>query len=515
MSSQPSTSLDVLIVDDEPNIRRTLALQLGGRGHRVRTAGSIAEAKSEVGSRRFDLALVDLRLGTTSGLDLLSWLRTEDPALKTVVITAYASVETAVEAMKRGAADYLAKPFGPVELDLAVEKVAGLTRLERKVQALEGDLALAGTADPEADVASASPAMQAVLRLARQAAASDMRVLLRGESGTGKGVVARAIHHWSQRRDKAFVVVPCPVLPAELLESELFGHTRGAFTGALRSNPGRVALAEGGTLLLDEIGDLPAPLQPKLLRFIQDREYERVGDPVTRQADVRILAATNRDLEESVRGGRFREDLLYRLNVLTLEIPPLRERREDVRALAERFIEQLGRPYHKPGLRLSPAAERLLLDYPWPGNVRELRNAIERATMLAEGPEIGPDLLLPRSTVATASLAAAPRPPAGQALSQAPLLQAAQAPPEPPEPPGRPVAAGGVPDGGGAVITGAQPAAGTPGAELRLGDPVPLAAIEEEHIRRVLARTSSLREAAAVLGIDQATLWRRRKHLGG
>jgi NtrC-family two-component system response regulator AlgB len=469
---------DILIVDDEPNIRRTLSLQLEGRGHRVRTAGSVEEAMRESAGRRFDVALVDLRLGTGSGLELLSWLRAEDPALKTVVITAYASFETAVEAMKRGASDYLVKPFGPMELDLALEKVAELTRLERKVQALEGNLALAGDADPETELASQSAAMQAVLRLARQAAGSDMRVLLRGESGTGKGAVARAIHHWSPRRERPFVVVPAPALPAELLESELFGHARGAFTGALRTNPGRVALAEGGTLLLDEIGDLPLGLQPKLLRFIQEREYERVGDPVPRQADVRILAATNRDLEQSVREGRFREDLFYRLNVLTLEIPPLRERREDIRPIALGFLASFGRQYHKPGLELTAEAVGLLLDYPWPGNVRELRNAIERATMLSEGQAIGPALLLPKAVAG---------PSAGPPL---PLPS-------------------------GTLDRAAVPGSGAAGdAGLQLGDLAPLSEVEQEHIRRVLARTASLREAAAVLGIDQATLWRRRKQHG-
>jgi NtrC-family two-component system response regulator AlgB len=401
------------------------------------------------------------------------------------VITAYASIETAVEAMKRGASDYLSKPFGPLELDLALDKIAELTRLERKVQALEVDLILAGEGDLEADLASESPAMQAMLRQARQAAASDARLLLRGESGTGKGVVARAIHQWSPRRDRPFVVVPAPVLPAELLESELFGHARGAFTGATSNHPGRVTLAEGGTLLLDEIGDLPLPLQPKLLRFIQDREYERVGDPTPRRADVRILAATNRDLEQSVRQGSFREDLFYRLNVLTLEIPPLRDRRQDVRPLAERFLAFFGRQYHRPGLTLTADALRLLLDYSWPGNVRELRNAIERATMLTEGPEVGPELLLPKAAIP--GPASSPAPTALSAAAIAPRSSASK-----------------------------SPAADEPGAaaELQLGDLAPLSAIEQEHIRRVLARGGSLREAAAILGIDQATLWRRRKQHG-
>jgi NtrC-family two-component system response regulator AlgB len=449
--------LDVLVVDDEPNIRKTLSLYLEGHGHRVAAVGSAAEALRVAGERSHDVAFLDLRLGTESGLDLLPRLAALDPGLKVVVITAYASVETAVEAMRRGAADYLPKPFNPAQIDLALEKVRGLARLERRVAALE----IAG-AEPGDDLGSASPAQQAVLALARQVAASEARVLLRGESGTGKGVLAKAIHAWSPRRERPFVTVSCPALPAELLESELFGHVRGAFTGAARDNPGRVAVAEGGTLLLDEIGDLPLPLQPKLLRFIQDREYERVGDPATRRADVRILAATNADLEERVRQGRFREDLFYRLNVFTLDLPPLRERQADVLPLARRFLAYFGQQDAKPGLRFTAAAERALAARSWPGNVRELRNAVERAAMLAAGPEIGPELL------------AVGAGPAG-------------------------------PEGGGAR----QEQDG-----LALGDPVPLAAIEEEHIRRVLARAPSLKEAAETLGLDTATLWRRRKQYG-
>ncbi len=451
-------SLDILLVDDEPNIRRTMTLHLEGRGHRVRAAASAGEAAAVVGERSFDVAFVDLRLGTESGLDLLPRLAAAAPELKIVVITAYASVETAVEAMRRGAADYLPKPFTPAQIDLTLEKVMALARLERRVQALEGDLA---QVDPEADLASLSPAMETALHLAHQAAPGDARVLLRGESGTGKGVVARAIHAWSPRRDRPFVTVSCPALPAELLESELFGHVRGAFTGAGRDNPGRVAIAEGGTLLLDEIGDLPLPLQPKLLRFIQDREYERVGDPTTRRADVRILAATNQDLEQAVAASSFREDLLYRLNVLTIEIPPLRERPEDLLPLARRFLAFFSRGYGKPGLRLAPAAERAILAHPWPGNVRELRNAVERAVMLTQGAEVAPELLMVKGTPA-ASTAATPH--------------------------------------------------GIGGIEL--GDPLPVATIEEEHIKRVLGKTESLKEAAEILGIDQATLWRRRKQYG-
>ncbi|MEP7010654.1 MAG: sigma-54 dependent transcriptional regulator [Acidobacteriota bacterium] len=445
--------LDILIVDDEPNIRRTLSLHLEGVGHRVRTASSVGEALVEIQKRRFDLALVDLRLGLESGLDLMPKLTAEDPAIKILAITAYASVETAVEAMKRGARDYLSKPFTPAELDLAIAKLVELSRLERKVEALESDLA---EADPNFELASESPAMRALLDLARRAADGDARLLIRGESGTGKGVLARAIHGWSPRRGKPFVTVSCPSLPAELLESELFGRAKGAFTGATSDSAGRVALAEGGTLLLDEIGDLPLTLQPKLLRFVQDREYERVGDPATRRADVRILAATHQDLEAAVGAGRFREDLLYRLDVLTLEIPPLRARREDVLPLARRLLALFGRQYGRPKSMFTPAAERALAEHPWPGNVRELRSAIERAAMLAGSTEIGPELLLLKG-------ATAPAPTAGPSL----------------------------------------------------GDLVPLAEIEREHVERVVARAGSLKEAAEILGIDPATLWRRRKVAGG
>jgi NtrC-family two-component system response regulator AlgB len=451
-------ALDVLIVDDEPNIRHMMALHLGAGGHRVRGVATAAEALRETAARSFDVAFVDLRLGADSGLDLLTRLLAQVPALKVVVITAYASVETAVEAMRRGAKDYLPKPFNPAELDMAMAKVVDIDRLERRVRTLERGLSQGGpepqAAEPQQELESASAAMQTVIALARQVAETEARVLLRGESGTGKGLVARAIHAWSGRRDKPFVTVSCPVLPAELLESELFGHVRGAFTGASRDNPGRVAVAEGGTLLLDEIGDLPARLQPKLLRFIQDREYERVGDPQTRTADVRILAATNRDLEAAVAEGSFRDDLLYRLNVITLDIPPLRARPEDVVPLAERFLALCGREYRKPDLRFSAEALRALLAHHWPGNVRELRNVVERATMLAGGRELGAELLL-------------------------------------------------------------LPRAARPEADaLALGDLVSLAEVEQDHIRRVLARTSSLKEAAAVLGVDQATLWRRRKQYG-
>jgi two-component system, NtrC family, response regulator AlgB len=275
---------------------------------------------------------------------------------------------------------------------------------------------------------------------------------LRGESGTGKTVLARAIHGWSKRAEKPFAVVSCPSLSAELLESELFGHIKGAFTGAVRDNPGRIAVCEGGTLFLDEIGDLPLSLQPKLMRFLQDREFERVGEPITRKANVRIITATSTNLEEAVKEGKFREALLYRLNVIQIEIPPLRERLEDVGRLAMQLLSFYGSLHHRRFLGFTDEAAAALKSYSWPGNVRELRNVIERAAILCQSSQVGAEHL----------------------PEKLPL----------------------------------------PSNSPQVGDPVSLDRIEEEHVRRVLAAAKSLQEAADILGIDQATLWRRRKQYG-
>jgi two-component system, NtrC family, response regulator AlgB len=444
-----SPSLQILVVDDEANIRRTLALYLETEGHRVLAVGNATDAQNEAARRTFDLAFVDLRLGLDDGLDLIPALLARSPGLKIVVITAYASIDTAVEAIRRGAADYIPKPFTPAQIGLAVRKVFEMKALESKVASLQDDL---GREHPEVDLASANETMTQAIELARQAAASEAILLLRGESGTGKTVLARAIHGWSRRAAKPFRVISCPSVPAELLESEFFGHVKGAFTGAVRDAPGRIASCEGGTLFLDEIGDLPLGLQPKLLRFVQDKEYERVGDTVTRKADVRLLAATNADLEAAVAAGRFREDLFYRLNVIPIRLPPLRERPEDLPILAEKLLAFHARRNHRPLLALTEEALAALREYAWPGNVRELSNVIERAVILCPGDRIGPDLLPPR-------------------------LARDEAPP-------------------------------------RLGDPVTLEALEEHHIRRVLASARSLQEAAVQLGIDQATLWRKRKKYG-
>lgn len=442
-------SLNILIVDDEINIRKTLAACLETEGHKVIAVSNAPDALAEASRRSFEMAFVDLRLGTDEGLDLIPSLLSATPWLKIIVITAYASIDTAVEAMRRGASDYIPKPFTPAQIKLAIHKVSAARELEQKVAALQEDL---GRLHPEIDFASASPAMERVLSLARQVAPSDATILFRGESGTGKTVLARAVHSWSRRAARPFGVISCPSFPAELLESELFGHIRGAFTGAVRDNPGRIAVSEEGTLFLDEISDLPLSLQPKLLRFLQDREYEKVGDTLLRKADVRIMAASNVDLELAVREGRFREDLFYRLNVISIEIPPLRERPEDVATLAERMLAFYGRINHRAFLGFTDEALLALHHYRWPGNVRELSNVVERAAILCRSDRVGLECF---------------------------------------------------------------PAGLSPGeSSPRIGDPVPIEKIEEQHIRRVLANTKSLAEAAAVLGIDQATLWRRRKKYG-
>jgi NtrC-family two-component system response regulator AlgB len=397
--------MNILIIDDEANIRKLLALCLETSGHRVTAVSCGKDAQAEAGRQVFDLAFVDLRLGTESGLDLILALLGISPWLKLVVITAYASIDTAVEAMRRGAADYLAKPFTPDQVRLVTERAAALRGMEQRIASLKEDLA---RLHPETTFSSQHPGMQRALALARQAAASEAVVLLRGSSGTGKTVIARAMHGWSRRADKPFATVSCPTLSAELLESELFGHVQGAFTGAMRDQPGRVAACEGGTLFLDEVGDLPLTLQPKLLRFIQEREYERVGDPRTRKADVRILAATNADLDKAVREGRFREDLYYRLNVIQIDLPALWERPDDVEAIAQDMLRFFGAQNRKLFTGFSPAALLALRQHSWPGNLRELRNAVERAAILCPCQEVGPEHLPASVAPRLSSLATEP-----------------------------------------------------------------------------------------------------------
>jgi len=356
-------------------------------------------------------------------------------------------VDTAVEAIKRGAKDYLPKPFTPAQIRHVVEQLIEQRQLTRRILDLENRLQ---EAVPEVDLETDSPKMRTVLEVILRAAKSEATVLSRGESGTGKGVLARLLHAQSLRTSGPFVVVNCPTLSEDLLASELFGHAKGAFTGAVRDQPGRVEMAQGGTLFLDEIGEVSPGLQAKLLRFLQDKQFERIGENKTRHADVRVVAASNRDLETDVKIGRFREDLLYRLNVIEVHIPPLRERPEDILRLARQFLEFFARAARRSTPELSRAAEQALLAYSWPGNVRELRNAIERAVILWPAQVIEPHAFPER------------------------------------------IAAH--------VVSGPQ-----------LGGDFTLEAIEREHILRVLARTATLEEAAQILGIDSSTLWRKRK----
>jgi NtrC-family two-component system response regulator AlgB len=416
----------------------------------VAEARNGAQALELLDQRPFDIALLDLRLGQQDGLDLLPELLQRSPRVCVVMMTAYATVETAVEAMRRGAADYLPKPFTPDQLRAVLYRLVKLRRLEARVDELEERVQ---AVDPEVDLETQETLVQKELDVAFKAAATEAPILLRGESGTGKGVLARAIHAHSARTAGPFVTLSCPSLSATLLESELFGHVRGAFTGAIRDTIGKVGAADGGTLFLDEIGDLPTPLQPKLLRLLQDRQYERVGEVQTRTCNARILAATNRALEEEVSAGRFREDLFYRLNVIEVTLPPLRQRPRDVLPLAKHLLQFFARSAGKTLTTFSEEAMSALERYTWPGNLRELRNAVERGVILAEGPLVE--------------------------LTDLPLRV-------------------GAPTANGVAV----------------GERVTLDDLEAEHIRRILAATTTVEEAAEVLGIDPSTLYRKRKRYG-
>jgi NtrC-family two-component system response regulator AlgB len=449
MAQNDSTpgALRVLIVDDEENIRLTLSLCLEADGHHVSTAGTVQCALVEVSQRAFDLIFLDLRLGMDNGLDLIPLLLAENPWTKIVIITAYASVETAVEAMKRGASDYLPKPFTPAQVQLVTEKVAERRRLEAKVESLQQALGR----DPEADFPCASASMRRTLEIAKRVAASSATLLLRGEVGVGKGRLARAIHAWSGRSAGPYGSMSCHGIPVDALEVELFGLSAQDAPNAPPARRGRVAFCEGGTLVLHEIGDLPLALQPKLLRLLHDKEYERVNDLTCRKADVRVIATTSIDLHEAARLGRFRPDLLLAVDVVTIEIPPLRDRPGDVQLLAERFLAHFARESGRIVTGFTPDAMDALKKHSYGGNVRELRNLVERAVLLCDHDQIALEHLPPN------------------------LLNA---------------------------------------EAYRVGDLVSLEKISDLHIRRVLASTRNFEAAAQVLGINSITLWRRRKRYG-
>jgi len=384
----------LLVVEDDAPVRSFVADALRMVGHRVEEAADGEAAVRRVRDQDFDVVITDLRMPGSSGLDLLREVRGLPDPPEVVVLTAHGSVTTAVEAIKAGAFDFLEKPVpGPETLRIVVERALERRRLARDVERLRAGQR---PREGEAEVVAADASTRALLDRLRRVAASDATVLLLGESGTGKEVFARELHRLRFGHGAPFVAVNCAAIPETLLESELFGHEKGAFTGATERRVGLLEAASDGTLFLDEVGEMPLSLQPKLLRVLETREFARVGGSRTIRTDARFVAATHRDLAEAVREGAFREDLYYRLEVLPLRIPPLRERPRDVEALAEHFLERQRRRTRRPDLQLSPEARDLLTRYDWPGNVRELRNAIERACVLAEGPRILPeDLGLP------------------------------------------------------------------------------------------------------------------------
>jgi NtrC-family two-component system response regulator AlgB len=419
-------------------------------GHTASEAPNGAKAVKAAEEEGFDAVFLDLKLGADDGLEVLGRLMKVRPAPAVILFTAYANIATAVEAMRRGAFDFIPKPFTPDQIRAVLAKVGKAYALERRVQALESDLE---SGSPPVDLESAEPTMQRALQIAFKAAETPANILILGLSGTGKSVLAREIHKRSTRRDAAFVTVNCPSLSKELFESELFGHAKGSFTGAVAETSGKVAAADGGTLFLVEIGEMPSEIQPKLLRLLQEREYERVGEALPRRADVRVIAATNRDLAAEVRAGKFREDLFYRLNVIAVTLPGLRERPADLRHLADGARRYFSSRAGKPHIAFSKAVLEAFATYPWPGNLRELCNVIERAVILAPGDTIE--------------------------LSDLPEQ-----------------------------FSGALQRTTAVGAHITLEE------LEAEHIRRVISSSRSLDEAARILGIDPATLYRKRSKLG-
>ena len=372
----------ILIVDDEPRIRRVLSMLLDDQGHEV-TDVQTGEAAVEVGERfPFDLGLIDLSLPGIDGLTTFRRLRERDPKLSAIVMTAYGSIPSAVEAMRAGAFDYLTKPFDNEELLIAVRRALEVRSLSEEVETLRAELTRTYGFE---EIVGISRPMQEIFRLMAKMAGTDATVLILGESGTGKELVARAIHRRGARAPGPFVAVNCSAIPATLVESEFFGHERGAFTDAKEARPGRFEQAHGGTLFLDEVGDLPFEAQAKLLRVLEQREVTRLGGRRAIPVDVRVIAATNKDLEAGIERGEFREDLYWRLNVLGVRLPPLRERGEDLPLLIDHLFERLTRELDSRVTSMAPEARRLLLAHDWPGNVRELQNTMRRAVILADG----------------------------------------------------------------------------------------------------------------------------------
>src|SRR5579862_1516631 len=452
--------MDFLVIDDDKTFRDATCLLIDSEGHYAEAACSGELGLIELKEGKFDAVLLDLNLGAEKGLDILEQILKRQPNLPVIIFTAQGSVKNAVEAMRRGAVDFLEKPFTREQFHLVLARVQRFHQLNQNLERLEREIKDRNAQSPEILLDSSTPLMKGVMETLLRAAKTPASILLLGESGTGKSVVARAIHQQSHLADKPFITVSCPSLSKELLESELFGHVKGAFTGAMRDHWGKVKAASGGTLFLDEIGDLPMEIQPKLLRLLQEREYERLGENVIRQAEVRIIAATSHDLKRRAAEGAFREDLYFRLNVITAEMPPLRQRQGDLIGFAGHFFKHFTALSGRRLNGFSDEASAAIRAYSWPGNLREMRNAIERAVIMAQGNKINLEDL--------------PAELRGQAL------------------------------------------AGSNGSDaaLQVGALVSMEQLEEAHLRKVLERTANLAEAAQVLGIDQATLYRKRKKIG-
>jgi DNA-binding NtrC family response regulator len=383
MPTPNNSPLHLLIVDDDEQIREALLRRFTRQGVQVTTACGVADAVASAARSRQDVALLDLHLPDGTGLELLERLKAEQPELEAIMLTGHGSIETAIQAMKKGAYDYLTKPFQLAELDVHIEKAFEKVRLARREQQWVNQLAFESE---RYRLVGSGARMKRVMQLLEKIAPTESTALIRGASGTGKELVARALHANGPRRDRPMVTINCAALQETLLESELFGHEKGAFTGATQAKPGLVEVAEGGTLFIDEVAEMAPGLQAKLLRVLEDGHFRRVGSTQERHADVRIIAATNKDLDAEQKAGRFREDLYYRLNVVTIPLPSLKERREDIPELVEHFLatRQLG----PRRLRVDPVALQALVRYDWPGNVRELANVLERAQILAEGDTI-------------------------------------------------------------------------------------------------------------------------------
>jgi DNA-binding NtrC family response regulator len=376
----------VLVADDDPSILQVLKLGLEVKGYDVITAPDGNVALEALDRNHPDLVILDIEMPNVTGLEVLRRVRKDWPALPVVIMTAHATISLAVQAMKEGATEFITKPFEMDQLLLVIQKALEREGLRREIEVLRSEVD--SRYEP---LSSLNPKMVEMIKTAMKAAQSDATILLLGESGVGKDLLARCIHGWSPRRNKMFAPVNCVALTEELLESELFGHEKGAFTGAHAQKLGKLEVATGGTVFLDEVGDMKPALQAKLLRFLQNREFDRVGGTRSIKVDVRIIAATNRDLQQAVKDGAFRADLFFRLNVVSFTIPPLRDRQEDIPALVERSLAKHCRELKRPLLRISSAAMNNLIQYSWPGNVRELENAIERAVVLKTGDQLEPE----------------------------------------------------------------------------------------------------------------------------